>query len=122
MPFDPNSAKKAGKKSKRGPAKKEGPSIKEKMEMLYEKVLDDLLVNQEKLTKTERVKLFVTLSNYIFPKTKSVRDQFTLEQLKEIEKQGFMDRDPDPTKYFFLSKKLSNKNLTIIYKKNIWEY
>ena len=53
--------------------KKEGPSIKEKMEMLYEKVLDDLLINQEKLTKTERVKLFVTLSNYIFPKTKSVR-------------------------------------------------
>jgi len=89
MPFDPNSAKKAGKKSKRGPAKKEGPSIKEKMEILYEKVLDDLLINQEKLTKTERVKLFVTLSNYIFPKTKSVRDQFTLEQLKKIYKQGF---------------------------------
>ena len=34
MPFDPKSAKKAGKKSKRGPAKKEGPSIKEKMKML----------------------------------------------------------------------------------------
>ena len=30
MPFDPDSAKKAGKKSKRGPAKKEKPSIKEK--------------------------------------------------------------------------------------------
>ena len=71
MPFDLNSAKKAGKKSKRGPAKKEGPSIKEKMEMLYEKVLDDLLINQEKLTKTERVKVFAALSNYIFPKTKS---------------------------------------------------
>ncbi|MDG1720324.1 MAG: hypothetical protein P8I31_03625 [Bacteroidia bacterium] len=83
MPFDPNSAKKAGKKSKRGPAKKEGPSIKEKMEMLYEKVLDDLLINQDKLTKTERVKVLVTLSNYIFQKTKSVRDKFTLEQLKE---------------------------------------
>ena len=52
MPFDPNSAKKAGKKSKRGSVKKEGPSIKEKMEILYEKVLDDLLVKQEKLTKT----------------------------------------------------------------------
>ena len=50
MPFDPNSAKKAGKKSKRGPAKKEGPSIKEKMEILYEKVLDDLLINQKKHT------------------------------------------------------------------------
>ena len=71
-------SKESRKKSKRGPAKKEGPSIKEKMEMLYEKVLDDLLINQEKLTKTERVKVFVTLSNYIFPKTKSVRDQFTL--------------------------------------------
>ena len=68
------------------------------MEMLYEKFLDDLLINQDKLTKTERVKVFVTLSNYIFPKTKSVRDQFTIKQLKEIEKQGIMDRDPDPTK------------------------
>ena len=30
MPFDPNSVMKAGKKSKRGPAKKDGPFIKEK--------------------------------------------------------------------------------------------
>jgi hypothetical protein len=37
MPFDPKSAKNAGRKSKRGPAKKEVPSIKEKMELLYEK-------------------------------------------------------------------------------------
>ena len=49
------------------------------LKLLYEKVLDDLLVNQEKLTKTERVKLFVVLSIYIFPKTKSVRDQFTIK-------------------------------------------
>ena len=68
------------------------------MEFLYEEILDELLVNQKNLTKTEHVKLFVTLSNYIFPKTKSVRDQFTIKQLKEIEKQGFMDRDPGPTK------------------------
>jgi hypothetical protein len=70
MPFNPNSAKKVGKKSKRGPAKKEGPSIKENMEILYEIVLNDLLVNQKKLTNTERLKLFVTLSYYIFSKTK----------------------------------------------------
>ena len=75
MPFDLNSARKAGKKSKRGPAKKVGPSIKEKMELLYEKVLDDLLINQEKLTKTERVKLFVTLSGYLFPKNKPVKEK-----------------------------------------------
>ena len=34
MPFDLKTARKAGKKSKRGPAKKEKPSIKEKMELL----------------------------------------------------------------------------------------
>ena len=44
MTFDSKSAQKAGKKSKRGPAKKQEPSIKEKMELLYEKVLDDLLI------------------------------------------------------------------------------
>jgi hypothetical protein len=93
MPFDPKSPKKVGKKSKRGPAKKEGPSIKEKMELLYEKVLDDLLINQDKLTKTERV----NLSNDIFPKTKSVRDKFTLEKLKE-KNEDFFNQDPDPTR------------------------
>ena len=62
--------------------------------MLY----DNLLINQDKLTKTERVKVFVTFSNYIFPKTKSVRDQFTIKQLKVIEKQRIMYRDPDSTK------------------------
>ena len=68
------------------------------MELLYEEILDELLVNQKNLTKTERVKLFVTLSNYIFPKTKSVRDQFTLDKLKEIDGQGIFDRERDPTK------------------------
>lgn len=98
MPFNSESARAAGKKSKRKSLKKDPPTIKEKMELLYEKVLDDLLANQDKLTKTERVKLFVTLSGYIFPKTKPVRDKFTLEQLKEISNQGWMDKDPDPTK------------------------
>ena len=98
MPFDPKTARNAGKKSKRGPAKKEESTIKQKMEFLYEEILDELLVNQKNLTKTERVKLFVTLSNYIFPKTKSVRDQFTLDKLKEIDGQGIFDRERDPTK------------------------
>ena len=98
MPFNSKTGSKAGKKSKRGPAKKQQPNIKQKMELLYEKVLDDLLANQDKLTKTERVKLFVTLSGYIFPKTKAVRDEFTLQRLKEIQDQSIMDRDPDPTK------------------------
>jgi hypothetical protein len=40
------------------------------MEMRSEKVLDEVLINQDKLTKTERV----NFSNDIFPKTKSVRE------------------------------------------------
>ena len=95
MPFDPKTAKIAGEKSKRGSAKKQEPSIKDKMELLYEKVLDDLLKNQDKLTKTERVKLFVTLSGYILPKTKPVRDKFTLDKL--MENKGDWD-SIDPTK------------------------
>ncbi len=97
MPFNPDSAKEAGKKSKRGPAKKEESTIKQKMELLYEEILDELLANQKSLTKTERVKLFITLSNYIFPKTKSVRDKFTLEQLKD-KSEDYFNKDPDPTK------------------------
>ena len=97
MQFDTNTARKAGKKSKRGPAKKKESTIKQKMELLYEEILDELLANQKSLTKTERVKLFVTLSNYIFPKTKSVRDKFTLEQLKE-KNEDLFNQDPDPTK------------------------
>jgi len=72
--------RKQGKNPKEVLQKKKTLLSKKKMELLYEKVPDDLLINQEKLTKTERVKLFVTLSNYIFPKTKSVRDQFTIKQ------------------------------------------
>ena len=75
--IDPKTARNAGKKTNRVLQKKEESTIKQKMEFLYEEILDELLVNQKSLTKTERVKLFVTLSNYIFPKTKSVRDKFT---------------------------------------------
>ena len=98
MPFDPNSAKKAGKKSKRGPVKKEEPSIKEKMELLYEKVLDDLLINQEKLTKTERVKLFVTLSAYLFPKNKPVKEKIEDKPPFKISDLISFTSDDDPVK------------------------
>jgi hypothetical protein len=97
MPFDPNSPNKAGSKSKRGAAKKEGPSIKEKMEILYEKVLDDLPINQEKLTKTERVKVFGTLSNYVLARTNFIRNKFIMEKLKE-KKEDFCNQYPDLTK------------------------
>jgi len=65
--------------------------------MLYEKVLFDLRINQDKLTKTERAKVFGTLFNDIYLKTKYVRDKCTLEKLKE-KKENFFNQDPYPTK------------------------
>jgi hypothetical protein len=67
MPFNPESAKAAGQKSKRGPSKLLDPNIKEKMEILY-------------------------------PKTKPIRDEFTIQKLTERESIPFMERGPYPTK------------------------
>lgn len=97
MSFTPETAKAAGKKSKRGPAKILPPSTKEKLNILYEGLLDDLIVNQTDLSNSERIKLIQIISNYIVPKTKPVRDEVTLEKIKERNKDHFTE-EPDPTK------------------------
>ena len=86
MPFNSETAREAGRKSKRGKNKQLDPSIKDKMEILYESVLDDLIVHIKDLSNSDKVKLVQTLSNYLLPKTKTVRDKFTIEELKEINK------------------------------------
>lgn len=98
MPFDKETARLAGQKSKRGKAKKMEPNIKEKMELLYEEVLDHLIMHQNELSNADRVRLVQSLSNYLLPKTKSVRDQYTLEQLKERDQQSITKRGPNPIK------------------------
>lgn len=98
MPFNKETARLAGKKSKRGKEKKLDPTIKDKMEILYEEVLDHLIMHQKELSNSDRVRLVQSLSNYLLPKTKSVRDEFTLEKLKEIKKEGYFTDTPDPTK------------------------
>jgi len=98
MPFNPETAKAAGQKSKRGPSKLLDPNIKEKMEILYEGVLDHLIMHQEDLSMSDRVKLLQSLSNYILPKTKPVRDEFTFDKLIERKKEGVWSDTPDPTK------------------------
>ena len=98
MPFNKQTAREAGKKSKRGPSRKLDPNIREKMELLYEEVLDHLLMHQKELSMSDRVKLVQTLSNYLLPKAKSVRDEFTLEKIKERKQDGLFTNIPDPTK------------------------
>jgi hypothetical protein len=95
MPFNSESAKEAGKKSKRPPSPKMDPSIKEKLDLLYEELLDDLLVNAKSLTKQEKIRLFLSISNYILPKNKSVRDKFTLEKL---DNKDMWSKSTDPRK------------------------
>jgi len=98
MSFNSETAKAAGEKSKRGPSKVLDPNIKEKMEILYEGVLDHLIMHQDELSMSDRVKLLQSLSNYLLPKTKPVRDEYTLDKLEERGNLGIMERGPDPTK------------------------
>ena len=97
MSFTPETAKAAGKKSKRGPAKILPPNTKEKLNILYEGLLDDLIVNQSYLSNSEKIKLVQIISKYIVPKTKPVRDEVTLEKIRERNKDHFTE-EPDPTK------------------------
>jgi hypothetical protein len=97
MPFNPESAKIAGSLSKRGPAKVLPPTTKEKLNILYEDLLEDLIINQKDLSNSEKIKLVQIISNYIVPKTKPIRDEATLEKIKERDKENFPE-DPDPTK------------------------
>jgi hypothetical protein len=98
MPFNKDTARLAGKKSKRGKAKNLDPTIKDKMEILYEEVLEHLIMHQKELSNSDRVRLVQSLSNYLLPKTKSVRDEFTLEKIKERDKEGIFTDKPDPRK------------------------
>ena len=97
MPFNSETAKAAGEKSKRGPAKILPPNTKEKLNILYEGLLDDLIVNQNLLSNSEKIKLVQIISNYIVPKTKPIRDEVTLEKIKERNSDHFTN-EPDPTK------------------------
>jgi len=97
MSFNSETAKAAGEKSRRGPAKVLDPNIKEKMEILYEGVLDHLIMHQDELSMSDRVKLLQSLSNYLLPKTKPVRDEFTIQKLIDRESVSLMERPPHPT-------------------------
>ena len=97
MPFNSETAKAAGKRSKRGPSKVLPPTTKEKLNILYEDLLEDLIINQKDLSNSEKIKLVQIISNYIVPKTKPIRDEVTLEKIKERNKENFPE-DPDPTK------------------------
>jgi hypothetical protein len=55
MPFNPESARKAGSKSKRGPVKP--PPVKTKMAQLFEDLIADLFKNKDKLAIQQKIRL-----------------------------------------------------------------
>jgi hypothetical protein len=78
MPFNPESARKAGSISKRGPVK--APPFKTKMAQLFEDLIADLFKNKDKLSIQQKIRLVQLLSNYIVPKTKSVIDEESINK------------------------------------------
>lgn len=96
--FNSETAREAGRKSKRGPSKKLEPNIEYKMKLLYEDILDNLLLNNKELSYSEQIKLISHLSSFILPKTKSARDEFTREKIREWENEDPFNKSPHPTK------------------------
>ena len=57
--------------------------------------LTTFIMHQDELSNADRVRLVQSLSHYLLPKTKSVRDEFTYERIKE-NKSDRWNNDSDP--------------------------
>ena len=74
MPFNSQTAKEAGKKSKRGKAK-HSSEIREMLRDLATQTLNN--INTEQLTNSERIALLRILINYTVPKLQTKRSETT---------------------------------------------
>ena len=70
MPFNSDTARLAGKKSRRGKSKIT-PSIQDKLDLLVSENLDCLLGSLNELSNSEKIKLVQILLNYTAPKVVS---------------------------------------------------
>ena len=68
MPFNSDTARKAGKKSKRGPSFKISNPVREKLKFVLEDQLDYFINNPDELSTSDRIKIFNTALNYLMPK------------------------------------------------------
>jgi len=68
MPFNSDTARQAGKKSKRGPSFKISHPVREKLKFVLEDQLDYFINNPEELSTSDRNKIFNTALNYLMPK------------------------------------------------------
>jgi len=68
MPFNSDTARQAGQKSKRGPSFKISHPVREKLKFVLEDQLDYFINNPEELSTSDRIKIFNTALNYLMPK------------------------------------------------------
>ena len=76
--FTSETARLAGQKSRRGPAKKD-PIVHDAMEMLLTEGMAKLYERMDELNSSQLLKLVQIAANYVLPKAKPQDDRFTQE-------------------------------------------
>jgi len=84
MPFTSESARHAGKKSKRGPSFKISHPIREKLKFVLEDQLDYFINNPDELSTSDRIKIFNTALNYLLPKVPPADPNSLIEKKTKI--------------------------------------
>ena len=84
MPFNSDTARQAGKKSKRGPSFKISHPVREKLKFVLEDQLDYFINNPEELSTSDRIKIFNTALNYLMPKVPPADENSLIEKKTNI--------------------------------------
>ena len=81
MPFNSDTAREAGKKSKRGKARL-GQELKERLEQLSNDLIESIKI--EELSSSDRVRLLGIVCSYILPKYKAITASNPIDEPKDI--------------------------------------
>ena len=84
MPFNSDTARQAGKKSKRGPSFKISHPVREKLKFVLEDQLDYFINNPEELSTSDRIKIFNTALNFLMPKVPPADENSLIEKKTNI--------------------------------------
>ena len=111
MPFNSDTARKAGKKSKRGPSFKISHPVREKLKFVLEDQLDYFINNPDELSTSDRIKIFNTALNYLLPKVPPADENSLIEKKTNIVSRVI---EWIPAEY---DKKIKSKNLKPVIEK-----
>ena len=84
MPFNTNSAREAGKKSKRGPSFKISHPLRENLKFVLEDQLDFFINNPDELKASDRIKIFNIALNFLMPKVPPSNENSLIEKKTKI--------------------------------------